>query len=171
MPSPLDNLDSSLDSSSFKYGLNPGTRFGAMNTMDALKSLRGGGGDHYASDLLAGITRSQWSDYQNRFVPLENILTNEAMNPDYTGRIAKAEGRVNDAFTASKGDVQSRLHGFGLDMTDDQKKSYDRRQNLSQGLSDVEAANRTRDDVTAERYQILTGSGAFRGGINPRQGG
>lgn len=134
------------------------------------KLFGGGEEDHYASDLLASITRGMWDDYKDRFLPIEDMLIDKALNPDVAGRTAAASQHVNKAYDVSGKMLTDKFHSYGLEMTPEQKKSYGRQSNLSRGLADVQAQNRTRANIRDEQMQILTGL-APRSDILPQGGG
>lgn len=116
-----------------------------------------------ASDTFAALTREQWSDYVNTFVPLENQLIQQAMDPEAANRaMASASQNVNDAFAAQQGATDRRLRGLGLQLTPEQQAASTRATALSKSLTDVGAQNTARD-LTVQRQQGILGNPAPQG--------
>lgn len=125
---------------------------------------RGGGqGSTTASDTFAALTREQWADYQNTYVPLENQLIQQAMDPEAANQaMASASQNVNDSFTAQQGATDRRLRGLGLQLTPEQQAASTRATALSKSLTDVGAQNTARD-LTIQRQQSILGNPAPQG--------
>lgn len=116
-----------------------------------------------ASDTFAALTREQWADYQNTYVPLENQLIQQAMDPEAANRaMASASQNVNDAFAAQQGATDRRLRGLGLQLTPEQQAASTRATALSKSLTDVGAQNTARD-LTIQRQQSILGNPAPQG--------
>jgi len=122
-----------------------------------------GSGSTSASDTFAALTREQWADYQNTFVPLENQLIQMATDPEAANRaMADASQNVNDAFAAQEGATGRRLRGLGLQLTPEQQTASTRATALSKSLTDVQAQNTARD-LTVQRQQQILGNPAPQG--------
>jgi hypothetical protein len=130
-----------------------------------LSSARGSGAQRQmsAGDTFAALTREQWADYQNTFVPLENQLIQMATDPEAANRaMADASQNVNDSFAAQEGSTGRRLRGLGLQLTPEQQAASTRATSLSKSLTDVQAQNTARD-LTVQRQQSLLGNPAPQG--------
>lgn len=137
-----------------------------LNLSTALfSSMRGNGGQRSTSaqDTFAALTREQWADYVNTFVPLENQIIQEATDPEAVNRaMAGASQNVNDAFAAQQGATDRRLRGLGLQLTPEQQAASTRATALSKSLTDVGAQNVARD-LTVQRQQSILGNPAPQG--------
>lgn len=116
-----------------------------------------------AADDFAALTREQWADYVNIYVPLENQLIQQATDPEAANRaMASASQNVNDAFAAQQGATDRRLRGLGLQLTPEQQAASTRATALSKSLTDVGAQNVARD-LTVQRQQSILGNPAPQG--------
>jgi hypothetical protein len=127
---------------------------------DKLGGGDGGGGGQSASDLFAQITRQQWADYMNTFVPLENQLIKYATDPGVvSGAMSKASEGVNDAFDAQEASSARRLRGLGLTLDADEQAAQTKSSGLARSLADVGSQNIVRD-LTRERQDSILGNPA-----------
>ena len=68
------------------------------------------GSKDYAAQTYAAMTRDQWANYVNTFVPLENQLIQYATDPgQVTKAMTNASADVNASFNQQEGAVQRRL--------------------------------------------------------------
>ena len=127
---------------------------------DKLKGGDGGGGGDSASDLFAQITRQQWADYVNTFVPIENQLIKYATDPGVvTDAMSRASTGVNDVFDAQEASTQRRLKGMGLTLDADEQAAQQKSSGLARSLADVGSQNIARD-LTTQRQQSILGNPA-----------
>jgi hypothetical protein len=112
----------------------------------------------YASQTFAALTRQQWADYVQNYVPYENKLIEYATDPTVVSdAMAKASGDVNTAFDRV-GDVNNmRLKGLGLTLNADEQHASERSLGLARAASDVQAQNSVRD-LTRARQQAILGN-------------
>lgn len=126
-----------------------------------LKKWTGGGDDApstTASDTFAAVTRQQWSNYVNTFIPIENKLIQYATDPTVvSSAMSGASSDVHNAFDASQGGIQRRLAGLGTSLSPDEQAASTRSTGLEEGLADVQAQNTARD-LTTQRQQSILGS-------------
>ena len=116
------------------------------------------GTDSYANDTFAAVTRNQWQNYVNTFVPIENKLIKYATDPTVVSdAMSSAHQNVENAYAAQPGQTQRRLQGLGVTLSDDEKAADTRATGLSKGLADVQAQNTARD-LTVQRQQSILGS-------------
>lgn len=116
-----------------------------------------------AQDTFAALTREQWADYVNTYVPLENQLIQQATDPEAVSRaMAGASQNVTDSFAAQQGATDRRLRGLGLQLTPEQQAASTRATALSKSLTDVGAQNVARD-LTVQRQQGILGNPAPQG--------
>lgn len=111
-----------------------------------------------ASDIYAQLTREQWANYMNTFVPIENQLIQYATDKTQpTQAMAQASEDVNAAYGAQAGATTRRLSGLGVALTPEEEASAARSTGLSKGLADVGAQNMARD-LTIDRQQSILGN-------------
>lgn len=131
-----------------------------------LKKWTSGGSDApstSASDMFASVTRDQWNNYVNTFVPIENKLIDYATNPNtIPDAMSDASKGVHDAFGAQQGAIQRRLQGLGVQLSPDEQAAQTRSSGLTESLADVQAQNTARD-LTSQRQQSILGSPAPTG--------
>lgn len=116
----------------------------------------------YAGDTYAALTRQQWADYVNTFVPVENQLIAYGTDPSQvTTAMADASADVNSAFAAQEGATQRRLRGLGVSLSPEEQAAQKRSLGLNKSLADVGAQNTARD-VTLQRQRMVLGNPAPR---------
>lgn len=116
-----------------------------------------------ASDMFAAVTREQWANYVNTFVPIENKLIKYATDPNtVSDAMAGASTDVHNAFDAQEGATQRRLSGLGVQLSPDEQQAQKRSSGLTESLADVQAQNTARD-LTVQRQQTILGSPAPTG--------
>jgi len=131
-------------------------------TRDTLSALRAGsaGPANTASERFAALTREQWQNYVNTFIPIENQLIDYATDPGVVQKaMSAASTNVADAYGAQEGAVARRLRGLGVSLSADEQAAQQRATGLSRSLADVQAQNVARD-VTTSRQQSLLGNPA-----------
>ncbi len=122
-----------------EYGLNPNSKT-------------------YANDMFAAVTREQWANYVNTFVPIENKLIKYAMDPAVVSdAMADASTGVHQAFAAQEGSTQRRLQGMGVQLSPEEQAAQTRSSGIREGLADVQGQN-TAHDLTTQRQQSILGS-------------
>lgn len=118
------------------------------------------GSKDYAAQTYAAMTRDQWANYVNTFVPLENQLIQYATDPtQVTKAMTNASADVNASFNQQEGATQRRLRGLGVTLDADQQAAQKRQFGLSRALADVGAQN-TAGDLTRQRQQSILGNPA-----------
>jgi len=121
------------------------------------------GSKTYASDTFAAVTRQQWADYVNTFVPIENSLIRYATDPTVvSGAMADASQGVNQAFDAQEGATQRNLKGLGVALTPEEQIAQTRSTGLARSLADVGSQNVARD-LTVQRQNSILGNPSPQG--------
>jgi hypothetical protein len=111
-----------------------------------------------ANDIFASVTRDQWANYVQTFIPIENSLIKYATDPNVVSNAMSDAGTgVDQAFTAQQGATDRRLKGLGVQLSPDEQAAQTRSMGLTQGLSKVQAENTARD-LTVQRQQSILGS-------------
>ena len=114
----------------------------------------------HAAQTYAAMTRDQWANYVNTFVPLENQLIQYATDPtQVTKAMTNASADVNASFDQQEGATQRRLRGLGVTLDADQQAAQKRQFGLSRALADAGAQN-TAGDLTRQRQQSILGNPA-----------
>jgi len=114
-------------------------------------------GPDAAEDDQATMARSEWYDYANRFVPIENQLMNYATNPDQiTTAENNATSATDQAFATQAGTQQREMAGLGIQPTSAQSTEINRNDDLSKSLGEVGAANEAEQATNARQLQILS---------------
>ena len=121
-----------------------------------------------AENAYAAMTRQQWADYVNTFVPLENKLISFATSrtaPEEAA--AQASKDVGMSFDAQTADAAHRLKSYGITQGADEQMAAQRATGLARSLADVQAQNTARE-LTRERQMAIIGNpapAAVRGGV------
>ena len=128
------------------------------------------------------LTRKQWEDYQNRFVPIENrvmnmtsynspwLVTREinqaiggkvmdlAPGGTGTGSATWDSGYVNRALDASRDSQERSFARYGIAPNAQQRQALDRQSALTQSTAVVDAANRIRQRISERNQSIAQGT-------------
>lgn len=123
-----------------------------------LSGLGGGGGSGstYASDTFAQLTRDQWANYVQNYVPYEDKLISYATDPGVVSTaMSTASTDVNNAFNNVQASSQRRLAGMGLTLNADEQAASTRQLGLARSLADVQGQNSARDATMARQQSIL----------------
>lgn len=110
----------------------------------------------YAAKTGARVAKQDWQIYQQYYQPLENYLFNMVNNPGYdASQISKNNSDFNNQFTAAQSTNQRDLGRYGLTMTAPQKQAYNRLQDESKALGQVNSINSTNVGLQNMEYSIL----------------
>lgn len=110
----------------------------------------------YAGDTYSRLTRDQWAQYVQTFIPIENKLIEYATNPaTVSNAMANASEDVGNAYAAQEASTSRRLKGLGVSLSPDEQRAQTRSFGLSKSLADVGAQNVARDLTTQRQQQIL----------------
>lgn len=116
------------------------------------------GSKNFAQNAFAAITRQQWDDYLQNYVPVENRLINYAMDEQAPVQAAELAGRgIGQAFDQQRESTGRRLAGMGLQLTPEEQAAADKQSRLSESLATVGAMNNARD-ATLQRQQGILGN-------------
>lgn len=133
-----------------------GTHFGDANQFMGLNPR----GKNFAQNAFAAITRQQWDDYLQNYVPLENRLIQYASDENAPQEAAYLAGRgIGQAFDRQRASTQRQLAGMGLQLTEEEQAAADKQSRLSESLATVGAMNNARD-ATVQRQQSVIGNPA-----------
>lgn len=116
------------------------------------------------AQVTGALTRAQWADYKNRFMPYENALMGLTSynNPGIVGmEVDQAigdHGYVRKATDGAADQFQRNVSRMGLSMTDEQRLAVQRQQQLGTSKSAVDAANMIRRRIAERDQQIAIGA-------------
>jgi len=114
----------------------------------------------YASDTWAKITRSQWDDYVNRFVPREDALLNMTtyQNPALVAHdIARGTQEAAKGFNATRNMADQYQSRYGAALSRGEQQYQDRSANVSRSAAIVNEANRIRQKLQDRNREIAIG--------------
>jgi len=116
------------------------------------------GGKNFAQNAFAAITRQQWDDYLQNYVPLENRLIQYATDEQAPQDAAYLAGRgIGQQFDRQRESTQRRLAGMGLQLTPEEQAAADKSSRLNESLATVGAMNNARD-ATLDRQRSVIGN-------------
>lgn len=131
-------------------------------------------GKHRASDTYAWLTRQQYQDYLDRFVPRENALidmttyANPALMDEVLSKGTAAAGSSYDTAVRQQDQFMGR---YGAAISADQLRARDRSTNLGRAAAIVDAANRIRQSVMDTDRSIVLGMSNAAASTMSDQGG
>jgi hypothetical protein len=115
----------------------------------------------YAAQTQAALSRRQFDDFISNYYGLLEQQAGQVGNEGYMA-CARDEARVNVAnqlrFAGENRDMQ--LRSFGIELTPEQAGVVAKQDRLTAALSDVDAFNRTTQQVRDRDWQLLTGAQA-----------
>lgn len=117
------------------------------------------GSSSYGDDVNAALSLAQWDRYKAYYQPLEDELF--GMLEDENGRqdaMSTAAQMSTNRFDEAGDAFQRQARGLGLQLTEGQQQSFDRRQDISAGLTRVGASNMAGRNYDALRRIILGGA-------------
>ena len=109
---------------------------------------------------MAAVSRAQWEDYKNRYIPLENELIAAYNNPaDRAARISEAANLSGQAFDSAAGVGQRTMQRMGVNFDPSQDRGF----GLKRAAATVDAMNTTRQHLAGRDELLLTGGITSRG--------
>lgn len=110
------------------------------------------------SNTMADLTREQWSDFQTRYLPLQNDLLALADNDQLlTEQLERNQHNVDNSFSLAEQGESMRLGRYGL--SPDNSKQNDNNTGLLKNLTMASVNNETRSSVDDIQNKITTGQG------------
>ena len=109
-------------------------------------------------DTMANLTRDQWNDFKNRYLPVQNELLALATNDKLlTEQLGRNEANVENSFSLANVNESMRLGRYGIE-PDDSKQS-NTNTGLLKSLTTASVNNETRSAVDDLQNKIVTGQG------------
>ncbi|WP_339898291.1 hypothetical protein [uncultured Gilvimarinus sp.] len=119
----------------------------------------GGGGDHEASNRMAGILRRDWDSYMENYAPYDAKLREMVMgDADNEAAIDRARETTRDSFAASREAGERDRSRAGLSLAQDEADVINRRSQRNGTLAEVNAANQTRLHMQDRDMQMMAGN-------------
>lgn len=113
----------------------------------------------YASKVMAGLIRSEYSDYLGRFKPYDEQLVGLIDNPEMLNKqLSRISANANSAQKSRMQSEAVRNSRFGIAPSALQQASQNRQSQLSAGLGIAQAKNNMRVATSDLQDSILTGS-------------
>ncbi len=110
------------------------------------------------SDAMADLTRSQWNDFQTRYLPVQNDLLAMANNNQLVNeQLERNDKNINNSFALADEGESMRLARYGLQSDDSKQNSNNT--NLLKSLTTASVNNETRSAVDDLQNKIITGQG------------
>jgi len=109
-------------------------------------------------DTMAQLTRDQWTDFQTRYLPVQNDLLALASNDTLlTEQLGRNQANVDNSFNLAKQNESMRLGRYGL--TPDSSAQDNTNNSLLKNLTNASVNNETRSSVDDLQNKIITGQG------------
>ena len=116
--------------------------------------------DTYAQDTRAWLRRSEWADYQNRYLPVEQQLIDETMGTELLEqRLSAISGNVDDSFSSAGINASDTRGRYGIQPSAQASAAHDRTMALDKSTSTANARNNTRTAIF-DRNMSTTAGGA-----------
>jgi hypothetical protein len=114
--------------------------------------------DTFAQDTNAWITRQQWQDYQNRYLPVENKLIDQTMGRDLLNeRLGAITATTNTAFDTNMLAAQQRRARYGMRLEGQGAQAQQRGRELSQATAIADGTNNTRTHIYDRNMDTIAG--------------
>ena len=109
-------------------------------------------------DTMAELTRSQWNDFKNRYLPVQKELFGLATNDKLlTEQLDRNKVNIDNSFASAEQSESMRLGRYGLAAEDSKQNSNNT--NLLKSLTTASVNNETRGAVDDLQNKIITGQG------------
>lgn len=112
-----------------------------------------------SSNLLAGILKQQYANFQQSFVPEENKLISYATDPNTIPNAQKrAMADASGGFAGQRAGMQKYLNTRGIQLPQQEMDQMNRRTQINQSAGLVDAANRAGVTTYDTINNVLAGS-------------
>jgi uncharacterized membrane protein YhiD involved in acid resistance len=109
-----------------------------------------------ANSLYQQVTQSEWQNYMQNFVPIENQLIKFASDTTQPAQaMATAQTNMNAAEAQQPQIQQNRLDQYGIKLDQAGKQAAGMDQNLNAALGSVDAQNHAKDTTIQQQESIL----------------
>ena len=126
--------------------------------LDSSLDVSSGVGSTNYQDTMAELTRSQWNDFKNRYLPVQKELFSLATNDKLlTEQLDRNKVNIDNSFASAEQNESMRLGRYGLAAEDSKQNSNNT--NLLKSLTTASVNNETRGAVDDLQNKIITGQG------------
>ena len=126
--------------------------------LDSSLDLSSGVDSASYQDTMAELTRSQWNDFKNRYLPVQKELFGLATNDKLlTEQLDRNKVNIDNSFASAEQNESMRLGRYGLAAEDSKQNSNNT--NLLKSLTTASVNNETRGAVDDLQNKIITGQG------------
>lgn len=109
-------------------------------------------------DTLTNLTRDQWNDFKNRFLPVQQNLFGLATSDQLLNeQLDRNKVNIDTSFANAKKSESMRLGRYGLSEEDSSQNN--KNTNLLKSLTTASVNNETRGAVDELQNKIITGQG------------
>lgn len=109
-------------------------------------------------NAMADLTRDQWNDFKNRFLPVQKELFSLATSDQLlTEQLGRNAVNVDRSFASAEQNESMRLGRYGLSAENSQQNGNNT--NLLKSLTTASVNNETRGAVDELQNKIITGQG------------
>jgi len=108
-----------------------------------------------ADKAAAYVTRAEWTEYQDRYIPNEQAALKEIMRTDFSAEMNQAENVANTQTAVAQGTLGRRLSDSGITLNDRQKESIARRQSIGASTNVAAARNTTGRNMKLRNLNAL----------------
>jgi hypothetical protein len=111
-----------------------------------------------ADSSAAYITRQQYQDYIDRYVPLEDTLIDRIGNQEYQReQVGNAVQSSGMAYQSGMKTARRDLSRYGVNMNPTETTSFERKAKMGETLSKISAANTTRQELEQQDINMAFG--------------
>lgn len=109
-------------------------------------------------NMQADLTREQWNDYKNRFIPIQNELIDLSQNDTLLNQqLERNEENIDNSFRLSDLNNSVKRGRIGIDTA--KTEQGDNNSSLSKSLATASLNNETRQANEDLQTKIITGQG------------
>jgi len=109
-------------------------------------------------DTMAQLTRDQWSDFKDRYLPVQNDLLALANSDQLlTEQLGRNSQNIDNSFSLADKNESMRMGRYGLSPDDSAQNSTNT--GLLKSLTTASVNNETREAVDDLQTKIVTGQG------------
>jgi len=120
--------------------------------------VAGGSFSGDANSLYTQVTQSEWQNYLQNFVPIENQLISFAQDPNKPAQAMAAAQTNVDQSMAQQPEIQANREAqYGIKLDNAGQQAAATNTNLTTALAGVDAQNRAKD-TTIQQQQSIIGS-------------
>jgi hypothetical protein len=121
-------------------------------------------GKNRAADTMAWLHERKWEDVQERFQPRElqllDRVSKEGAIEELDRRMSDIKADTTNSYNANKQAMDMAYRQYGVGQSQQVGDANARTSQIHQSLSQVDAINRARDDISTRNNNLIAGSGS-----------